>query len=217
MLEENIGYVFKEAGTLRLALTHRSYAAEHRGCGCNERLEFLGDSVVGMITAHYIYQRLPDCDEGVLAKLKAQLVSGPSLAQWGRDIGLGEYLILGQGEAAGGGKNRDSIVSDAMEAVIGAICIDGGYEAARTFVESRLAKVSLSPDETDFKSKLQEAVQKAKKTIPRYEITQTVGPEHDKTFKVSVFVGKEELGCGRGKSRKEAEQAAAKNALSKSA
>ncbi|MFA5161110.1 MAG: ribonuclease III [Elusimicrobiales bacterium] len=215
MLEEKTGYVFKDPQLLRLALTHRSYAAEHRGCGYNERLEFLGDSILGMITAHYVYQRLRDCDEGGLAKLKARLVSGPALAQWAWDIGIGEHLILGQGESSGGGRNRDSILADAVEALIGAIFVDGGYESARGFVESRLEKADLFPEETDFKSKLQESVQKARKTIPRYEITQTVGPEHDKTFEVAVFVGKDELGRGRGKSRKEAEQSAAKNALSR--
>ena len=212
-IEGKIGYHFRDEGNLLLAITHRSYSAEHHACGYNERLEFLGDSVLGMVVAHYVYCGLPDSVEGGLAKLKSHLVSKPCLAAWSRDLKLGEHLLLGQGEAAGGGQNRDSILANALEALIGAIYIDGGYEAARKFVEGWLATQCLTPQETDFKSRLQEVVQKARKTIPEYEITQTVGPEHDKTFTITVTVEGRELGSGKGKSRKEAEQCAAKNAL----
>jgi ribonuclease-3 len=214
-IEDKTGYRFRDEGNLRLAITHRSYAAEHRCCGYNERLEFLGDSVLGMIVAHYVYAGLPDSVEGGLAKLKSHLVSKPSLAAWARELKLGEHLLLGQGEASGGGKNRDSILANALEALIGAIYLDGGYEAADRFVGTWLARQCLTPQETDFKSRLQEVVQKAKKTIPEYEITQTVGPEHDKTFTVTVTVAGKELGRGKGKCRKEAEQNAAKDALSR--
>ncbi|MDD2773641.1 MAG: ribonuclease III [Elusimicrobiales bacterium] len=213
-LEEKLGYHFRDGGLLRLALTHRSWAAEHKGAGYNERLEFLGDSVLGMVVAHYVYRELPDSVEGGLAKLKSRLVSKPVLAGWAREIGLGEHLSLGQGEAASGGKTRDSLLANALEAVIGALYLDGGCAPAQQFIDRWLAGQELYPQDTDFKSALQELAQKACKVTPEYEITQTVGPDHDKTFTIAVTLNRHALGEGKGKSRKEAEQAAAQNALS---
>jgi len=214
-LEETTGCRFKDGSLARLAFTHKSYSAERGTLGCNERLEFLGDSVLGLAAAHYLYQALPDCAEGTLAKLKSRLVSKPCLAEWARELNLGRHLLLGQGEDSSGGRERESILANALEAFIGALYLDGGFEPAYRFVAGQLAKESLCSQETDYKSALQEKIQKKHKAAPRYEITQTVGPDHDKTFSVSVRFKNETLGEGKGKNRKEAEQAAAQDALKK--
>ncbi|NLO92251.1 MAG: ribonuclease III [Elusimicrobia bacterium] len=209
------GLRFKDAGLLRQALTHKSYSAEHKGAPDNERLEFLGDSVLGLATAHYLHSRHPGMPESGLAKLKSRLVSGPLLAQWARDVSLGRHLRLGQGEENTGGRDRDTNLANAMEALIGALYLDSGWEAASEFVEKRLLSMPQELPESDFKSALQELVQKARKTVPEYELTQTVGPEHDKVFTVRARLGEQVLGAGKGHTKKEAEQNAAKDALSK--
>jgi len=214
-LQEAIGYTFKDGAILKQALTHKSYASEHRSTSYNERLEFLGDSVLGLVTAHYVYLADRECPEGKLSKLKSQLVSKPYLCKWGRDIGIGRHLLLGQGEESTGGRDRESLLANAVEAVIGAIYLDGGYEQAQKFVTGWLSKQSAQLPDRDFKSLFQEYIQKKHKVPPDYEIAQTVGPEHNKTFTVTVKLGGKTLGTGRGRNRKEAEQAAAKDAYEK--
>ncbi|MFA6583215.1 MAG: ribonuclease III [Elusimicrobiaceae bacterium] len=212
-LEEIIGYAFKNPDILKEALTHSSYASEHKLSAYNERLEFLGDAVAGLVTAHYLYSTDQSGNEGKLAKLKSKLVSRRFFAIWAREIKLGNHLHLGQGELATGGRDRDSILSNAMEAVVGAVFLDGGYAQAEKLVKERLALQTLDVLEEDYKSDLQESVQKKYKIPPSYDIVSTVGPEHSKIFTVEVKVKNKVLGRGKGKNKKQAEQDAAKAAL----
>ena len=212
-LETLIGYCFENAAILKEALTHKSFAGEHRAIVHNERLEFLGDSILGAIVADYIYCQCPHSEEGVLSKIKSNLVSRHNLFLWARDLDLGRFLRLGHGELATGGRQRDSILSNAMEAVIGAVYLDGGYEAARQVVLPWVKTQKLTQDGGDYKSMFQEYVQKRTRGVPSYEIVQTVGPEHDKVFTVEVTVDGKRYGLGKGKSRKQAEQDAAHNAM----
>lgn len=214
-IEEVLKYSFENKKLLTQALTHKSFAAE-RGCvNHNERMEFLGDSVLGLAVSHYVYEADENCMEGDLAKLKSKLVSRSFLAKWADDIKLGDYIYLGQGENAAGGRKRKSILSNAMEAIIGAIYLDGGFGPVKKFIGTYLYSKGLAVNIDDFKSTLQEIVQKKFKFPPKYEVTQTVGPEHNKCFTVSVKVKNTQLGRGKGKNKKEAEQFAAKDALNK--
>ncbi|MBI5597974.1 MAG: ribonuclease III [Elusimicrobia bacterium] len=213
--EDLFGHGFRDPSLLEEALTHKSYAYERSALRHNERLEFLGDSVLAAVVAHRLFLDNPGEDEGRLSKMKASLVSRPTLARWAEQIALGPHLKLGTGEESTGGRERPSILANALEAVIGALYLDGGYEAARKFVTTRFLSARDEFVETDFKSRLQEVVQKRHKVPPEYRLVQTTGPDHDKTFKVSVLVGARSLGAGEGKTKKEAEQDAAQNALRK--
>ena len=212
-IERILGYSFKNKAVLKEALTHKSFAGEHRGVKHNERLEFLGDSILGAIVADYIYNECPHDEEGVLSKIKANLVSRRNLYLWGKALNLGQFIALGRGELATGGRERDSIISNAVEAVLGAVYLDGGYEAARAVILPWAKTQALTQDAQDFKSALQEFLQKSGPAVPEYEVIQTVGPEHDKTFTVRVSLHGKELGTGKGHNKKQAEQAAAHNAL----
>jgi ribonuclease-3 len=211
-LEDVIGHRFKSPDLLKEALSHKSHASESRSGIYNERLEFLGDSILAAVVAHELYVSHPSEDEGHLSKRKSQLVSRASLAHWASEINLGAYLLLGVGEETSGGRIRQSLLSNAFEALIGAIFLDGGYAAAERFIKRSM--YSHEPKaETDYKSRLQEVLQKKFKVPPAYETTQAQGPDHDKTFEVIVQMSRKVLGKGVGKTKKEAEQAAAKNAL----
>lgn len=212
-IERIIGYSFKNKDVLKEALTHKSFAGEHRSAKHNERLEFLGDSILGAIVADYIYNQCPHVEEGVLSKIKSNLVSRQNLYFWGKEMDLGSFIALGHGEIATGGRTRDSIISNAVEAVIGAVYIDGGYAAAEQVVLPWVKTQRLTQDSGDFKSLLQEFVQKRSKHTPLYEVIQTVGPEHDKVFTVRVTLDGKELGVGKGRNKKQAEQSAAENAF----
>jgi ribonuclease-3 len=214
LLEDVIGYHFRDQKLLKEALSHKSYASESRSAVYNERLEFLGDSILSAVVAHELYVRHPEEAEGGLSKRKAQLVSRPSLAHWAGELGLGEHLLLGVGEDCSGGRTRASLLSNALEALIGAVYIDGGYAPAAAFIRGCLDR-QRPEAEADYKSILQEALQKKYKALPSYETTSSAGPDHDKTFKVAVRFGKRSLGRGEGKTKKEAEQAAARDALRK--
>ena len=215
-IEKAIGYHFKNQDLLRVALTHSSYSNE-RGTGVNnERLEFLGDSVLGFITAEYLFKSLPGTPEGQLTKLRANAVCEKSLAVFANEIGMGQYLLLGKGEDQTGGRERPSILSDAFEALIAAIYLDGGLEAAKKFVlrfvshtEKDVASV------TDYKTILQEVIQKNPDEHLTYVLAAESGPDHDQTFKVCVHLGDKSFGPVSAKSKKEAEQQAAKAALEK--
>lgn len=213
-LEHILGYCFKDKELLKKALTHKSFAGEHRSKYHNERLEFLGDSILGAIVADYIYNQCPHDEEGVLSKIKSNLVSRRNLYLWGKELGLGTFLYLGHGELVTGGRTRESIISNAVEAVIGAVYLDGGYPAAENIILPWVKTQQLTQDTRDFKSILQEYLQKKDPQTPVYEVIQTVGPEHDKIFTVRVCVSGQELGRGKGHNKKQAEQAAAENALS---
>lgn len=214
-LESIIGYCFEDAAILKEALTHKSFAGEHRGTHHNERLEFLGDSILGAIVADYIYEQCPHSEEGVLSKIKSNLVSRHNLYLWAKELDLGRFLRLGHGELSTGGRQRDSILSNAMEAILGAVYLDGGYAAAQQVVLPWVRTQRLSQDSGDFKSMLQELVQKRTRDVPQYEVLQTVGPEHDKIFTVEVSLDGRRLGIGKGHSKKMAEQDAAQNAYNR--
>lgn len=212
-LEDVIGYRFSDAGLLRLALSHKSHASESGSGAHNERLEFLGDSVLAAVVAHQLYVENPGLPEGDLSKKKSTLVSRPSLAAWGEQLGLGAHLILGVGEENTGGRTRQSLLANAVEAIIGAVYLDGGYEPAARFVRSWCSGRHVDLQDVDHKSRLQELLQKRHKSPPTYELTSSQGPDHDKTFSVAVRLGEKELGRGAGKTKKDAEQAAARDAL----
>ena len=212
-IENIIGYRFENKDILKEALTHKSFAGEHRSAKHNERLEFLGDSILGAIVADYIYNQCPHDEEGVLSKIKSNLVSRRNLHLWGKQMELGRFMLLGHGEIATGGRERDSIISNAVEAVIGAVYLDGGYQAAQSVILPWVKTQALTQDAQDFKSILQERLQKQGPQTPIYEIIQTVGPEHNKVFTVRVSLSGQKLGQGKGHNKKAAEQAAAQNAL----
>ncbi len=218
-LQIKIGYTFRNESLLRHALAHSSYANEHRReiPGSNERLEFLGDSVLGLIAAEYLFEHFRRFPEGQLTKLRAQLVCEGSLFHFAEEIGLGEYLLLGHGEELSGSRNRPSIVSDAFEALLAAIYLDGGLKAAKAFalpfLERGAEAISARPKTFDFKTTLQEIAQQNPGELIRYELISSNGPDHAKTFEVHCYLNSNLLGKGCGKSKKEAEQNAAKEAL----
>lgn len=213
-LEELLGYRFRDPELLTLALTHSSYGNEQGDRRDNERLEFLGDSVLGFLTAEYLFGAFGDLPEGELTKHRANAVCEKTLAEYARQIRLGDYLRLGKGEQRNGGANRPSILSDAFESVIAAIYLDGGMEEARRFV---LRFVSAAETEgqpvTDYKTLLQEVIQKNPDEHLSYVLAAERGPDHDKTFTVEVYLNSNCIGTGEGHSKKKAEQAAACEAL----
>ena len=216
-LETAIGYHFRDISLLQNALTHSSYANErwHNSLLSNERLEFLGDSVLGMLVAEYLYKTFPDRPEGELTRMRADMVCEKTLAAAANRIGLGSHLLLGHGEERFGGRNRESILADAMESVIAACFLDGGLEAAlgvvRQFilVEVPVAKMH----NVDYKTALQELVQQKKNQVLAYTLVGQSGPDHDKQFSVEVSLNGTVVGRGIGSSKKRAEQDAARAAI----
>jgi ribonuclease-3 len=217
-LEERLGYRFKRLDLLSLALTHRSWANEQGIPEQYERLEFLGDSVLGLLSAEWLYVRHPELPEGELSKLKAQLVSRASLARHAEGIELGVALKIGVGEERSGGRTKASLLADSMEAVIGALYLDGGLEAARKVVEPMMMsslEERASKALTDSKTQLQEVSQALGWDLPEYRLTSASGPDHNKVFVVECWLAGELAGTGEGPSKKVAEQRAAADALSK--
>lgn len=216
-LEAAIGYRFKNITLLQNALTHSSYANErwHNSLKSNERLEFLGDSVLGMVVAEYLYKTFPDRPEGELTRMRADMVCEKTLASVAARIKLGQHLMLGNGEEQGGGRNRDSILADAVESVIAASFLDGGMAAARSFIEKFiLVEVPVKKlHNADYKTALQELVQQKKNQTLGYRLIGESGPDHDKHFEVEVSLNGSVIGVGAGSSKKRAEQMAAKVAL----
>ncbi len=215
-LEEIIGYEFKQKGLLRQALTHSSFANEKhmKKHSDNERLEFLGDAVLELVSSEFLFRNYPNLPEGDLTKLRASLVCEPTLAMCTREIALGKYLYLGKGENQTGGRGRKSILSDALEAVIGAIYLDGGFEAAQAFVQ-RFILTDIEHKKLFYDSKtiLQEVVQGSYEEPLHYELLAEEGPDHDKSFRVAVQIGDKRIGEGSGHTKKAAEQEAAYQAL----
>lgn len=217
--ERKIKYTFVDKSLLTLALTHSSYANETKKGSHenNERLEFLGDAVLDMVVSEYLYRRFPKMPEGELTKLRAAVVCEGSLAELSRGLGLGRCLLLGKGEESTGGRNRDSILADAFEAIIGAICIDGGMAAVTAyimgFMEGQIEKTKGNFRDLDCKTHLQEVIQKMSKVPLHYAIVDEQGPDHNKVFVAEVTHEGRLLGRGSGRSKKEAEQNAANNAL----
>ncbi len=216
-LETAIGYRFHNIALLQNALTHSSYANErwHNSLLSNERLEFLGDSVLGMLVAEYLYKNFPNRPEGELTRMRADMVCEQTLAAAANRIGLGTHLLLGHGEEQGGGRNRNSILADAMESVIAACFLDGGMEAALKVVQQFiLVEVPVTKlHNADYKTKLQELVQQKKNQMLTYKLAGQSGPDHDKKFDVEVSLNGKVVGCGSGSSKKRAEQMAARSAI----
>jgi ribonuclease III len=217
-LERALGYRFKRAEQLTTALRHSSFVNEQpqSGISSNERLEFLGDAVLNLAISHLLMKRHPDVAEGELSRNRAQLVNETQLAAIARQIGLGPHLLLGKGEALTDGREKNSILADAIEAVIAAIYLDGGFDAAFGFVERQfregLRNANRACYETDYKSMLQERVQSTNHEVPRYQVIDEIGPDHDKTFRVRMTVAGI-TAEGDGKSKKLAEQEAARAGL----
>ena len=217
-LEEKLGYAFRDTGLLENALTHSSYANENRGKsqGSNERLEFLGDSILGMVVADYLYRAHPNLPEGDLTRTRAALVCEGSLVEVAHALGLGEHLKLGRGEDAGGGRNRPSIQADAVEALLAAVYLDGGIGSARKIIQRFiLDREEEKGANRDYKTALQELVQRESGQVLEYRLTGASGPDHAKVFAVEVDLNGNTVGAGQGRSKKEAEQNAAKAAIAR--
>lgn len=217
-LEAKLDYRFNNKRLLLTALTHSSYANENRseGIECNERLEFLGDSVLGQVVAAHLYVSCPGMPEGQMTRLRAELVCEHSLFNVAQTLGLGRHIRLGRGEEHTGGRHRESILADAVEAVIAAMYLDGGMEVAKDFIHKRLldgASLQKAHPVSDYKTALQELVQRKPNQSLSYDTVDESGPDHSKTFTVAVSLNGKIVGDGVGKTKKEAEQAAAKSAM----
>ena len=216
-LEAKIGYTFRDRTLLENALTHSSYANEHRdqGMSSNERLEFLGDSILGLVVADHLYRTRKDLPEGDLTRIRAALVCEASLVEVAKALELGEYLRLGKGEAGGGGRHRPSILADAVEAMLAAVYLDGGIGQTRKLIHTLILDQEQERIGAgrDFKTALQELVQRESGQVLRYRLTGEDGPDHNKRFFVAVDLNDVPIGDGTGRSKKEAEQMAAKAAI----
>lgn len=216
-LETAIGYRFQNISFLQNALAHSSYANErwHNSLMSNERLEFLGDSILGMVVADHLYRSFPNRPEGELTRMRADMVCERALAKVAHQIGLGDHVLLGKGEEQGGGRNRESILADAVESIIAACYLDGGMDAAKQFVERFvLSDVPVTKlHNADYKTALQELVQQKKNQTIQYTLVGESGPDHDKQFRVELSINGEVIGSGTGTSKKRAEQEAARVAI----
>ena len=216
-LQQRIAYTFSDPELLERALTHKSYANENKVPYHNERMEFLGDSVLNLIVSEYLMKTCPDSAEGALSRLRASVVSEPALAGVAREIGLGNHLLLGKGEEQTGGRNKDSLLSDCLEALIASIYLDRGMDATEDFVirffDGLIKKACTTRVSLDYKTELQELCQERLKQLPEYRVASETGPDHQKQFEVEVWLKGQLSGHGAGKSKKEAEQKAAKEAL----
>ena len=213
-LQDVIGYYFKDESLLAHALTHSSYANEKGTLGSNERLEFLGDSVLGFVTAEFLYHTMSKLPEGELTKRRAAEVCEKSLFRFAEEIRLGDYLLLGKGEERTGGRERPSILADAFESLIAAIYLDGGIEPAKKFILRFISAADIAAEPiTDYKTKLQEIIHKNPEEHLDYAVVGESGPAHDRFFEVEVHLNSNVIGRGTGKSKKKAEQQAAREAL----
>lgn len=218
-LHKELGYTFKNSELILQAFRHSSYVNEQVGANLedNERLEFLGDAVLDLAISHFLMERFRDANEGDLSKFRAMLVDEAGLFHVATRLNLGGYLALGKGEEQSGGRHKPSILADTTEALIGAIYLDGGFDAAKLIIQrlfSPLLKKVHSEDLLqDFKSLLQEYTQQAYKTLPKYRLVEETGPAHDKAFRIALSINGKFLAEGRGKSKKEAEQHAAREAF----
>lgn len=216
-LEQKLGITFHDHGLLTEALTHRSFLNESQAKQSNERLEFLGDSVLSLLTSTKLFQLFPKLPEGQLTNLRSQLVCAKTLAKIASDLQLGTYLLMSRGEEKSGGRQNESLLANLFEAILGAIYLDRGLETAQAFLEKHLFPlVKLADQETeifDSKSRLQELTQRETQVSPKYKVLSETGPDHDKIFTVGVFLQEKKLAVGSGKSKQEAEQDAARVAL----
>jgi ribonuclease-3 len=218
-IQQRIAYQFSNAELLERALTHKSYANENRVPYHNERMEFLGDAVLNLVVSEYFMNTCPDSTEGDLSRLRAAVVSEPALAAIARKIGLGKYILLGRGEEQTGGRDKGSLLANCLEALIAAIYLDTGKESADTFIirffEDIIKKTRTSRGTLDHKTELQELCQELLKQLPEYKVVSESGPDHQKQFEVEVWIKGQVSGRGIGRSKKEAEQSAAKEAIAR--
>jgi len=218
-IQQRIAYTFNDVELLERSLTHKSYANENRVPYHNERMEFLGDAVLSLVVSEYLMKACPDSTEGDLSRLRAAVVSEPALAAVSREIGLGDYLLLGKGEEQTGGMNKDSLLADCLEALIASVYLDAGIDAAEAFVIRFFAavinKTCTSGGSLDYKTELQELCQERLKLLPEYRIVSETGPDHQKQFEMEVWINGQLSGRGIGRSKKEAEQRSAREALEK--
>ncbi len=219
-LEKNLNYRFKDIKLLKLAMTHSSYANEHKMALVenNERLEFLGDAILNLVVSQYLYKKYPNHPEGELTKIRAKVVCESSLAYAAKKIEVGKFLLLGKGEEATGGRERESLLADAAEAIVGAIYMDSDFETTNmvlltNFEEDIVHAVAKGDLFIDYKTELQEIIQKNGKSNMEYRVIKEEGPDHNKKFYMDLLVDNETIGTGRGKNKKDAEQMAAKEAL----
>lgn len=215
-LAERLGHELASPALLSQALSHRSWCAEQGGMPSNERLEYLGDAVLGLVVAEHCYRRFPDMPEGELAKVRAAVVNARVLAEVAEQLGIGDAILLGKGEEASGGRTKPSILADAFEAVIGALYLDSGWAAAEhlilRFLDERIDRAAAEPDDFDQKGLLQELSVRQGDGVPRYVVVGR-GPDHDRQFDAAVFVNGVQRGAGTGGTKKDAEQEAARQAL----
>ncbi len=220
-LQQNIGYQFHNLRLLRQALIHRSFANESGDPAIedNEKFEFLGDSVLGFVISDFLYHAFPNFREGDMSRVKSHVVSESFLAKLARDIELGSFMLLGKGEASSGGHKKNSLLSDCYEALIASIYLDGGIEPAREFLmrnfKERVETLVYGRHILDHKSLLQEHAQELFRCIPRYRLRQTIGPDHERTYEMELYINGDVFSVGTGRNKKEAEQSAAKAALEK--
>jgi ribonuclease-3 len=218
-IQQRINHTFNTPELLERSLIHKSYANENRVPAHNETMEFLGDAVLSLIISEYLMKTSPYSTEGDLSRLRAAVVSEPALAIIAREIGLGNYLLLGKGEELTGGRNKDSLLADCLEALIASLYLDGGKDIAEAFVlrffEDMLKRTCATGGTRDYKTELQELCQEFLKQLPEYRVVSETGPDHQKQFEIELSVKSEVLGSGKGRNKKEAEQKAAKEALEK--
>jgi ribonuclease III len=218
-LQQQIAFTYRDPRLLERALTHKSYANENRLTEHNERMEFLGDSVLNLVVSELLMNALPEASEGDLSRIRAAVVSEPSLAAVAREIGLGEFLLVGRGEEQTGGRDKDSLLADGLEALVASLYLDGGIDRAGDFItrffRGTIGRVRTAGGTEDHKTGLQELCQERLKTLPEYRVVSESGPDHRKEFTVELSILGEVCGRGTGRNKKEAEQRAAKEALEK--
>ncbi len=219
-LQKKINVTFSNQELLKNAFFHRSYLNEAKHIQhSNERLEFLGDSILSFITSKFLYETYPDYPEGTLTNIRSSLVKTKTLGETAQELGFGELLFLSHGEEESGGRHNVSLLADSFEAFLGALCLDQGINIAKTFLETYLfpktASIVEAKSYIDYKSLLQEIIQGETKISPTYTVSNTEGPDHNRVFYIDAFIGTKKLGTGKGKSKQEGEQAAAQNALEK--
>lgn len=214
ILQDNLGYQFKNQDYLKLALTHRSYSSEYGLKDCNERMEFLGDSILSAIVAEFLYDKYVNDNEGKLSQFKSQIVSAKNLSKWAKNINLDKFILISKSEELNSARNRDTLLCDSFEAIIGAIYLDSDFLITSDFIKKFLSSQKKFVV-VDYKSTLQEKVQSEFQTLPQYKVLKEYGPDHDKKFEVGVYINESLLGIGVGISKKEAEQMSAKQASKK--
>lgn len=213
-VQKNLGYEFHDLNFLKIALTHRSYSSEYGLKYCNERMEFLGDGILSAVVSEYLYNKYGEDNEGKLSQIKAQIVSAKSLSTWSKKIKLEKFILISKSEDSNFARQRESLLCDSFEAIIGAIYLDSNFEIVKKFIHKFLS-LEQTVELTDYKTSLQELVQAQFQTLPEYKVVREYGPDHDKKFEIAVFIEGKKFGLGIGSSKKEAEQNSAKQAYRK--